>query len=152
MSDNHWSTIRSQRLTRRSVLRASARAGVGAVGLALVGCGDDDDDAQPQAVAEQQQQQQQAMQQAQQQQQAEQQQQAMQQQQQQAVAQQQEQQEQEQRPLNSSKSSNRLPRPRLIPSLHAAAHCGSVSSVTSCRPTACCTLLRVSTARPCGTP
>ena len=96
MSDNHWSSIRSQRLSRRSVLRASARAGVGAAGLALVGCGDDDDDAPPQAVAEQQQQQQQAMQQAQQQQQAAQQQQATQQQQQQAVAQQQEQQEQEQ--------------------------------------------------------
>ncbi len=92
MSNKQWSRIRKQRLSRRSVLKASARAGVGAAGLALVGCGgDDDDDAQPQAVAEQQQQQQ-AMQQ-----QAQQQQQAMQQQQQQAVAQEQQQvQQQEQ--------------------------------------------------------
>ena len=34
------------RLSRRGLLRASARAGVGATGLALVGCGDDDDDQQ----------------------------------------------------------------------------------------------------------
>ena len=58
MNNKHWSRIRKQRLSRRSVLRASARAGVGAAGLALVGCGDEDDDAQPQAVAEEQQQQQ----------------------------------------------------------------------------------------------
>ena len=99
MTHKHWSRIRKQRLSRRSVLRASARAGVGAAGLALVGCGDDDDDAQPQAVAEQQQQQQAMQQQAQQQEQAmQQQQQAMQaeEQQQQAVAQQEQQQEQEQ--------------------------------------------------------
>ena len=97
MSTGRWSGIRKQRLSRRSVLRASARAGVGAAGLALVGCGDDDDDAQPQVVAEEQQQQQAMQQQAQQQAQADQQQQqAMQEeeQQQQAVAQQQEQQEQ----------------------------------------------------------
>jgi peptide/nickel transport system substrate-binding protein len=53
-------------MSRRSLLRASARAGVGAAGLALVGCGsDDDDDAQPSGaqVAQQQDQQQQAMQQ-----------------------------------------------------------------------------------------
>ncbi len=68
------------------MLGAAARAGVGAAGIALVGCGDDDDDdAQPQAVAAQQ---------AQQQQQQQQQQQAMQQQQQQAIAQQQAQQQQ----------------------------------------------------------
>ena len=59
MTSKQWSRIRSQRLSRRSVLRASARAGVGAAGLALVGCSDDDDDAQPGVVAEQQQQQQQ---------------------------------------------------------------------------------------------
>ena len=46
-------------MSRRSLLRASARAGVGAAGLALVGCGDDDDDAQPAAAQAQQQQQQQ---------------------------------------------------------------------------------------------
>ena len=91
MSNKHWSRIRSQRLSRRSVLRASARAGVGAAGLALVGCGgDDDDDAQPQAVAEQQAQQQQQQQQAMQQ---EQQEQAMQEQAQQQAVQQQQQQE-----------------------------------------------------------
>ena len=45
---NYWTRMRRQRLSRRSLLRASARAGVGAAGLALVGCGDDDDDsAQP---------------------------------------------------------------------------------------------------------
>ena len=103
---NHWQQLRRSRLTRRSLLRASARAGVGAAGLALVGCGGDDDDDQ-QAVAQsvqQQDQQQQAMQQQQQQQQAVQeqaQQQAMQDQQEQQVEQQaqqveqQEQQEQE---------------------------------------------------------
>ena len=32
-----------KRMSRRGILRASARAGVGAAGLALVGCGDDDD-------------------------------------------------------------------------------------------------------------
>ncbi len=49
-------------------MRASARAGVGAAGLALVGCGDDDDDAQQTAAqAQQQAQQQQAQPQAQQQ-------------------------------------------------------------------------------------
>ncbi|MYJ02205.1 MAG: hypothetical protein F4102_08130, partial [Chloroflexi bacterium] len=55
-------------MSRRSLLRASARAGVGAAGMALVGCGDDDDDDQPAAAQAQQQQQaeQQAMQQEQQ--------------------------------------------------------------------------------------
>lgn len=39
---NYWT--RRRRMTRRTLLSASARAGVGAAGLALVGCGDDDDD------------------------------------------------------------------------------------------------------------
>ena len=43
---NYWQRMRSSQLSRRALLRASARAGVGATGLALVGCGDDDDDAQ----------------------------------------------------------------------------------------------------------
>ena len=45
-SENYWTRMRSNKLSRRSLLRASARAGVGAAGLALVGCGDDDDDQQ----------------------------------------------------------------------------------------------------------
>ena len=45
-SENYWTRMRSNKLSRRSLLRASARAGVGAAGLALVGCGDDDDDDQ----------------------------------------------------------------------------------------------------------
>ena len=43
---NYWGRLGRQRVTRRSMLRASALAGVGATGLALVGCGDDDDDDQ----------------------------------------------------------------------------------------------------------
>ncbi len=62
--------MRSRRISRRAMLQASARAGVGAAGLALVGCGDDDDDgdgdAQPAAAQAEQQAQQQAMQQEQQ--------------------------------------------------------------------------------------
>ena len=60
-NSNYWQRLRSSNLSRRALLRASARAGVGAAGLALVGCGDDDDDdAQPAAAqAEQQQQQEQ---------------------------------------------------------------------------------------------
>ena len=51
---NYWQRMRSNRMSRRSLLRASARAGVGAAGLALVGCGDDDDDdAQPAAATAQ---------------------------------------------------------------------------------------------------
>ena len=102
MSNERWSRIRKQRMSRRSVLKASARAGVGAAGLALVGCGgDDDDDAQPQAVAEQQAQQQQQQQAMQQEQVQQQQQQAVaqaeaEQQEQQAVAEQQQVQQQEQ--------------------------------------------------------
>ncbi|MCY3570779.1 MAG: ABC transporter substrate-binding protein [Chloroflexi bacterium] len=94
MSDrNYWQRMKRRQLSRRTLLRASARAGVGATGLALVGCGDDDDDGQ-QTVAQaqqQDQQQQQAMQQQadQQQQQQAMQQQAQQQQQQQAMQQQQ---------------------------------------------------------------
>ncbi|MCY3922419.1 MAG: ABC transporter substrate-binding protein, partial [Chloroflexi bacterium] len=96
---NHWTQLSRRYLTRRALLRGSARAGVGAAGLALVGCGGDDDDVQQQAVTQvqqQDQQQQQAIQE--QQQQAAQQQQAQQQQaaQQQATQQQQEQRAQQQ--------------------------------------------------------
>ena len=48
---NYWQRMRRRRLSRRALLRASARAGVGAAGLALVGCGSDDDDAQQPVVA-----------------------------------------------------------------------------------------------------
>ncbi|MYJ58356.1 MAG: hypothetical protein F4088_05740, partial [Chloroflexi bacterium] len=41
---SYWNRIGATRLTRRALVRAAARAGVGATGLALVGCGDDDDD------------------------------------------------------------------------------------------------------------
>ncbi len=41
---NYWQRLQRRRLTRRTMLGASAKAGVGAAGLALVGCGDDDDD------------------------------------------------------------------------------------------------------------
>ena len=85
---NYWQRMRHSRVSRRALLRASGRAGVGAAGLALVGCGDDDDDSAAQ-VAQQRQQQQQAMQQ---QAQPQQQQQAMQQQQQEQSADQQAQQ------------------------------------------------------------
>ena len=66
-TQNYWTRLQRRRLSRRSVLAATARAGVGAAGLALVGCGDDDDDAavtqaQAQTEAEQQQAQQQAQQ------------------------------------------------------------------------------------------
>ena len=43
---NYWQRMRRTRMSRRTLLRASGRAGVGAAGLALVGCGDDDDDQQ----------------------------------------------------------------------------------------------------------
>ncbi len=42
---NYWKTLRRRQISRRTMLGASAKAGVGAAGLALVGCGDDDDDA-----------------------------------------------------------------------------------------------------------
>ena len=55
---NYWTRMRSKRLSRRAVLAASTRAGVGAAGLALVGCGSgDDDDQAQQTTAEAQQQQ-----------------------------------------------------------------------------------------------
>ncbi len=51
MSDrNYWTALRQRKISRRTMLGASAKAGVGAAGLALVGCGDDDDDAAPAAV------------------------------------------------------------------------------------------------------
>ena len=56
----YWQRMGRRRLSRRGLLSASARAGVGAAGLALVGCGDDDDDdAQPAAATTTQQAQQQ---------------------------------------------------------------------------------------------
>ena len=72
---NYWQRMRRRQMSRRALLGASARAGVGAAGLALVGCGDDDDDGQAAAQVQQQQQamQQQAQQQAMQQQQTQQQ-------------------------------------------------------------------------------
>ncbi len=89
---NYWTRMGRGRMSRRGLLKASARAGVGAAGLALVGCGDDDDDDAQSAAAEVQQQQQQDQQAAQVEQQAEQQ--AMQQEAQtQAAAEQQEQQQ-----------------------------------------------------------
>ncbi len=42
---NYLETLRHRQISRRTMLGASAKAGVGAAGLALVGCGDDDDDA-----------------------------------------------------------------------------------------------------------
>ena len=42
---NYWTQLRHRKISRRTMLGASAKAGVGAAGLALVGCGDDDDDA-----------------------------------------------------------------------------------------------------------
>ncbi len=47
---NYWTTLRQRKISRRTMLGASAKAGVGVAGLALVGCGDDDDDAAPAAV------------------------------------------------------------------------------------------------------
>ena len=57
---NYWQRMRRNRMSRRALLRASGRAGVGAAGLALIGCGGDDDE---DSVAQTAQQQQQAMQQ-----------------------------------------------------------------------------------------
>ena len=54
---SYWRRMQRHRLSRRALLRASARAGIGAAGLALVGCVDDDDDTQqPSAAAPPQQQ------------------------------------------------------------------------------------------------
>ncbi len=58
---NYWTRMKRSKMSRRSLLRASARAGVGAAGLALVGCGDDDDDGQAAAQVQQQADQQEAM-------------------------------------------------------------------------------------------
>ena len=41
---NYWTKLRHRKISRRTMLGASAKAGVGAAGLALVGCGGDDDD------------------------------------------------------------------------------------------------------------
>lgn len=55
MSSRRFSGVRGEPISRRGLLRAGAAAGVGAAGVALVGCGDDDDDGQGQpATAEQQ--------------------------------------------------------------------------------------------------
>ncbi len=66
-SRSPWDRVRQQQISRRSLLQSGARAGVGAAGLALVGCGSDDDEqqqqeqqAQPAEQTQQQQQQQQA--------------------------------------------------------------------------------------------
>ena len=37
MTMDHWNGLRRRRLSRRALLSASAKAGVGAAGLALVG-------------------------------------------------------------------------------------------------------------------
>ncbi len=50
---SYWQRISRKRISRRGILRASARAGVGAAGLALVGCGDDDDDSATQGQQQQ---------------------------------------------------------------------------------------------------
>ena len=73
-NSTYWTRMRHRRMSRRTVMSASARAGVGAAGLAIVGCGDDDDQqsaaqapqqqAQPQQTAAQEQAQQTATQQA----------------------------------------------------------------------------------------
>lgn len=55
---NYWRQLSRRKLSRRALLHVSSRAGIGAVGLALVGCGDDDDDGQPAAVQVDQQEQQ----------------------------------------------------------------------------------------------
>ena len=53
MSDKqYWQRLREQELSRRRLLQSGARAGLGAAGLALVGCGDGDEEQQ--AVAPQQ--------------------------------------------------------------------------------------------------
>lgn len=44
MADNYWDRYWRRESSRRRFLKGTAGAGVGAAGLALVGCGDDDDD------------------------------------------------------------------------------------------------------------
>ncbi|MCY3733255.1 MAG: ABC transporter substrate-binding protein, partial [Chloroflexi bacterium] len=117
---NYWQRMRRNKMSRRSLLRASARVGVGAAGLALVGCGDDDDDdgqVVTQAQQQQQQQQQQAMQQQAQEQQAEQQamqQQAQEEQAEQQAMQQQEQQQQQQAAVAQAQQAEPVERGRAI--------------------------------------
>lgn len=41
-SRGYWERMHRTRLSRRALLRGAARAGIGAAGLALVGCGEDD--------------------------------------------------------------------------------------------------------------
>ena len=48
---SYWRRMQRHRLSRRALLRASARAGIGVAALALVGCADDDNDTQQPAVA-----------------------------------------------------------------------------------------------------
>ena len=48
-SRSPWDRVRQQQISRRSLLQSGARAGVGAAGLALVGCGSDDEEQQQQA-------------------------------------------------------------------------------------------------------
>ena len=49
MSDRgYWDRIRAERMGRRSLMGAGARAAVGAAGMALVGCGSDEDQQQAQ--------------------------------------------------------------------------------------------------------
>ncbi len=57
---NYWQRMKRTQMSRRALLRASGRAGVGAAGLALVGCGGGDDDDSVAQVQQRQQQQQQA--------------------------------------------------------------------------------------------
>ena len=51
LASEYWSRFNKTRTSRRRVLGAGAAVGVGAAGLALVGCGDDDDDAAPATTA-----------------------------------------------------------------------------------------------------
>jgi len=48
---SYWDRYWRMRASRRGVLRTGAFAGMGAAGLALVGCGDDDDDPSPTSAA-----------------------------------------------------------------------------------------------------
>lgn len=44
MTTRPWQPLRTERISRRSLLKGSSGASVGAAGLALVGCGDNDDE------------------------------------------------------------------------------------------------------------
>ena len=50
-SSNYWDRLHQSQLSRRRLLTVAGRAGIGATGLALVGCGDDDDAPAPAAAA-----------------------------------------------------------------------------------------------------